>query len=294
VTFGIVAARFIDDHVRQKRKASTADEYERKLDVDIPPSLKATPIADVDREPIAELHLDMHKRPVAANRVLAFISAVLSYAEQEGLRPLNTNEALRVEKYPEKARERFLTIKELREVGGALDKLEQEDPRTQSACDAIRLIALTGARRNEILQLRWDDFDQERELAWLQDSKTGPRPLRLGAAGTALVVSRERRSAWVFPSYRKTGAPLTDVRKTLARVIKKAEVKPFRLHDLRHSFASVAVAAGHSLPVTGAMLGHARASTTERYAHLQRDHVSEAVDDVQGRISAALQGPSRA
>jgi integrase len=288
VTFKMVAQAYIDEHARLKRKASTADEYQRKLDTDIPAKMKRMPIGEIERDMVADLHHSRRTKPVAANRILAFASAVLSHAEKKGLRPQHTNVAMLVEKFPEKSREQYLSETELQALGKGLDELQEKDPRTTTACDAIRLLALTGARRNEVLDLRWEYIDAERQIAWLPDSRTGKRPLLLGPEGMALLESRNKTNVWCFPSYRSPGTPVRDVRKTLARATELAKLKPFRLHDLRHSFASVAVGAGHSLPVVGALLGHVRASTTERYAHLQKNHVTEAHADVQGRIGEAL------
>jgi len=272
-TVADLAERYLAEHAVKKK---SGDEDRRKLEADILP------------------------------RVLALLRKMFGLAEQWDLRPLGSNPVQYVKKYREQARERYLSHEELAAFGAALDALEAEDERARTAVAALRLLALTGARRNEVLALRWEWLDEEHRCFWLPDSKTGARPLRLEEPASDLLRSLPRRSEWVFPS-RRTGGHIVDVRKVLGRAIAKANegdgdagakkgagervsLRPFRVHDLRHTKASVAVGMGFSLPVTGALLGHARASTTERYAHLAADPVRSAEGKVQARIAAAMSG----
>ena len=163
------------------------------------------------------------------------------------------------------------------------------------AVAALRLLILTGARRNEVLRLRWEHLDREHGIARLEDTKTGQRALRLSAP--AWEVLDDLRGdvhpikGWCFPSYRTAGAPVTDVRGTFRAVCSIAGLDKLRLHDLRHSHASVAAGQGLSLPLIGKLLGHKRATTTERYAHFADDPVRDAADRVQGRLADRLAKP---
>ncbi len=284
VTVAELSGRYLAEHAIKKK---SGDEDRRKLEADILPIMGRLKVANVTMGDISTLHARMKARPVAANRVLALVRKMFGLAELWGMRPLGTNPAQHIQKYREQPRERYLSEDELSRFGEALDAIEVEDPRTQSSTAALRLLALTGARKNEVLTVRWEQLDEQHRCFWLPDSKTGARPLRLEQPALDLVLSLRRRSEWVFPSNRIDG-PLRDISKALARAIRRAELTPFRVHDLRHTKASVAVGMGYSLPVTGALLGHARASTTERYAHLAADPVREAEGAVQAKIAAAL------
>jgi integrase len=138
-----------------------------------------------------------------------------------------------------------MTPAELARLGAALRAIERDDPTRRMACEAIRLLALTGARRNEVLDLRWEYIDEARGCAWLPTSKTGKKMLRLGEAGIALLKSLPGDSDWCFPSTRGSG-PLRDLRKVLEAAREKANedipakdrIASFRIHDLRHSCKS--------------------------------------------------------
>ena len=139
---------------------------------------------------------------------------------------------------------------------------------------AIRLLVLTGCRRNEILGLRWEDLDFEAGEMRLADSKTGARvaPLPPPAARVLAGLSRVPGNPWLFPG-KKKGTGQRNINDSWDRVRKRAGLEGVRLHDLRHSFASRALALGESLSMIGELLGHRKVQTTARYAHLARDSV---------------------
>jgi integrase len=151
---------------------------------------------------------------------------------------------------------------------------------------------LTGCRVGEVLSLRWENVSLERRLLLLSDSKTGAKPVFLSTATAKFIGSlpREAGAEYVFPGDR-TGKPIVSLRKTWERVCKVAKIDGLRLHDLRHSYASVGAADGLSLPVIGALLGHSQPATTARYAHLAASPLHEAADAIGARIMAALDGP---
>ena len=209
-------ASFVDRYVREyaaaHKKTSTRIQDERRLTLNILPALGSTKLRDIDRAHVARLHASLIETPVTANRVVDLLSAILGWAERVGERPQHSNPCRHIDRYPEKARERFLTAPELARLGDALDrcaeawtpdsKAEWHDlclrqaeeagesnagthaagrtPTRDSAEDwraiaAVRLLITTGGRVSEILMLRWEWIDAARGTARLPDSKTGAR-----------------------------------------------------------------------------------------------------------------------
>jgi integrase len=163
------------------------------------------------------------------------------------------------------------------------------------AMAAIRLLVLTGARRSEVLGLRWEWVDFARGYLRLPDSKTGAKVIPLSAPALELLASQPRleNNAFVFPGDRR-GQHLVGLPKVWERIRVEAELRGVRLHDLRHSFASVGASAGDSLLLICALLGHRDAKTTQRYSHLQDDPVKAAADRIAKTISAAMRGKTGA
>ena len=281
--------RYVEEHL-PKKKPKSVREDRRILETYILPELGRRKVAEVTHADISRLHARMKKTPIMANRVLALLHTLFELADRWEMRPDGQNPCRHVKRYREQKRERFLSDEEIQKLGKALAEVERGDRRRRSAVAAIRLLALTGARKNEILRLRWEHVDVKRRVAQLPDSKTGKRTLRLEDAALEVLGGLPRSSPWVFPSPRKPDAPMEDVRKTLGSVLEKAGLEGVRVHDLRHTKASVGADLGLSLPMIGELLGHARAATTERYAHLAEGAARSAEQRVQGRIGAALRG----
>ena len=177
-------------------------------------------------------------------------------------------------------------------LGAALSGLEKTVVVHSLAISAIRLLIFTGCRRGEILGLRWREVDFDSGRLHFSDSKTGPRTVVLNAPALEVLSNLSRNSSeFVFPSG-NTGAHIVDLRRPWEKVRSKAGLLDLRLHDLRHTFASVAVNSGESLYLTGHLLGHATARTTERYAHLADDPLKSASERIGGRIDAMMKGKS--
>jgi integrase len=159
------------------------------------------------------------------------------------------------------------------------------------AIAAIRLLILTGCREGEILSLRWDAVDFERGYLRLADTKTGRsvRPLAQSAAALLATLPRISSNPFVLPGL-KPGDHLKEIKRVWYAVRYAAGLDEVRLHDLRHSFASVPASSGESLLIVRALLGHKRASTTERYAHLADDPVRRAADRAASSIAGWLAG----
>ena len=156
---------------------------------------------------------------------------------------------------------------------------------------AIRLLILTGARLSEIRTLRWTEVDVGRRMLRLGDSKTGEKTIHLSDAALEVLsrIPRLPDNPYVICG-EKPGAHLVNLQKPWRRIRRLAGLDDVRIHDLRHSFASVAAAQGLSLPVIGALLGHSQPATTARYAHLAQDPLASANAEISARIAATLKG----
>ena len=226
------------------------------------------------------------ERPGAANRALEILRAMMFRAEEWGLRDRDTNPCLGIRRNPRRRIARFLDTDELARLGQALDAREDQWP---DAVNAIRLLALTGCRRGEVINLRWRDIGKD--AINLSDSKTGPRAVPLGEAAQAHIEALpgvRDPDAFVFPRYARKRAPKALIDRWRA-VCADAKLGRLRLHDLRHTAASQAVMSGEHLPLVGKLLGHRRHRTTAGYAHLSDRHLVETAEKVGGIIARAMQ-----
>ncbi len=313
-TFEAVADDFLKLHVATKRKGRTGDEYARLLKVHILPAFGSKRIVEVQRADVARLHGKLVETPYEANRALAVVSAIWGWAARRGEVALTGNPAKAIERYPEQGRERYLTSAELARLGAALNEgetiglpyaVDDSKPNAKHApkadkrrvklhpfaVAAIRLLTLTGARLREILDAQWQYVDLERGVIFLPDSKTGRKPLYLSAAAQSVLASLPRVSGNPhIVAGEREGAPRADLKKPWAAVCKAAGLEGVRLHDLRHSFASIGAGASMGLPVIGKLLGHSQAATTHRYAHLDADPLRRAVETIGRTIDAAMRG----
>jgi integrase len=226
--------------------------------------------------------------PAAATRATVVLSAMLQWASGRGLRADNPGKGIHLNRANK--RERFLSGAELARLGEALATAEQQGLNRNSLA-IIRLLVLTGARRNEIAALKWEHVDFERGALRLPDSKTGAKIVPLGAPAIAVLarLSRREGSPWVFPAATGEGHHV-GIPRVWRRLKVIAELTNLRLHDLRHGFASVAVADGSSLYLLGKVLGHKQATTTARYAHLQLDPVRAVANRTSRQLESALKG----
>lgn len=278
---------FLQEHVAAKRKSNTHRLYRGLADQTLIPTLGKLKITAVAPHHVARLHATMKDTPYMANRALAVLSKFFNWCEARGLRERGNNPAIGHEKYPEYKRTRFMQDEELSSLGTALSELEAENGIDLFAAAAIRLLVFTGARLQEVLTLRWEYIDMDAGIARLPDSKTGAKPLHLPVPAITLLKSLPRVNDWCLPSRRKDG-PLTTLRKPFLTVCERAGLTGWRIHDLRHAFASAAVNRGHSLPMIGAMLGHAQPATTARYAHVAQNPVHAVVEDTAAFLETAL------
>jgi integrase len=223
-----------------------------------------------------------------ATRTVGLLGGIMSFAVARQLR--SDNPVRGVKRYPDQKGETFLSAADLAKVGAALTSLEAEGA-SPSAIAIIRLLAFTGARKSEIASLKWSELDLERGYLRLGDSKTGAKTIPIGAPAREVLASRSvvDGSPYVFPAGSGKGH-FQGVERVWAKVKLTAGFSNLRLHDLRHSFASMGLARGDALPVIGAILGHADVKTTSRYAHLTDDPVRQTADGIAQSIAAALSG----
>lgn len=288
-TVSDICDRFLKEHAAHHCKPSTTQEYERIANLIIKPSIGTFRINDVKRPDIAKLHHDMGNTPYQANRTLSVLSKVFNLAEVWGLRPDGSNPCRHIKKYREEKRQRFLSNEELARLGRAFEEELKENSESKAAVAAFKLLILTGCRRGEIQTLKWSYVNGN--TITLPDSKTGPKTIYLGEEAKKILEGIERIDG---NEYVITGLVekqhLTDLEHPWQRVRTRAGLNDVRIHDLRHTFASGALAIGEALPMIGKLLGHTQVQTTARYAHLADNPIRDSANRISGEIARALFG----
>ena len=284
-----VAARYMEEYVAVRCKPATAKIRRNAIRNHIVPRLGKLPLAAVGRDHVIDLHHRMSDIPIQANIVIITLSHIFMKAENWAIVPEGTNPCGSVILYRETRRERFLTDSEFARIGRVLDEAPKIGGASWGAVAVVRLLMLTGCRRGEILSLRWDDVDLDAHELRLRDAKTGARIVPLSPSAVRVLVSLPRTAdqEWVIPG-RRAGTHMQKVGNAWRLLRLRADLPDVRLHDLRHSFASRALALGESLPMIGKLLGHRRIETTVRYAHLARASVHEAAERVANSIAANI------
>lgn len=315
-------ADLLAEYLRQRSaislKPRTAEEYRLLIQTHLVPALGKMRATELTRARINKFVLDTKDAPYSANRSVAVLSAAINWGKLHDLVPGDMpNPCAGVDKYKETKKERFLSSEELSRLGDALRLAEseglpwdadseglrakhlppEEQRRTRLdpfAVAAIRLLIFTGARLREILHARWTEYDAERGVLLLADSKTGAKSVYLSAAAQAVLsgLPHVEGNPHIIPGA-KEGAPRADLKKPWAAICRAAGLGDLRLHDLRHSFASVGAGRGLGLVAVGKLLGHNQAATTARYSHLDADPLKRAVETIGADIDAAMNGGAR-
>ena len=251
---------------------------------------------------------------MTANRVIEFVGSVYRFAATCGLVKRGHNPGADIKAFREQRRERFLTSEEFARLGDAIREAETtgipwvvDDAKPtakhipkervtkidQFSAAALRLLVFTGARLQEILRLKWEIVDFERGLLLLPDSKTGRKTIVLNAPALAILAGLPQVGTFVM-----IGAdpekPRHDLNRPWKWVSKRAGLEGVRIHDLRHSFASIGIGGGLGLPIIGKLLGQSSPATTARYAHLDNDPIRRAANSIGAQISAAMDGAAGA
>ncbi len=294
--------RYLSDHAHVHKKAGSIANDEMLIRNLLEPELGSRKIAEISRNEISAFHKKHGKTPYQANRALALLSKAFSLAEVWEWRPDGSNPTRHVKKFPEEKRQRYLSAAEIARLGDVLRRAETDGhllaPKPQNDSNrnrhvpispyvvaAIRLLLFTGARRGEILGLRWEWVNIEDGQVRLPDSKTGSKTIYLNEAAIQVLraLRRHRDNPFVIVGA-KPGRSLVNLKDPWEVIRTAAALENVRIHDLRHSFASIAVSGGLSLPIIGALLGHSQPGTTARYAHLADDPLRAAVAQISAKI----------
>jgi integrase len=251
---------------------------ETVLRIHILPRLGRLALDQISPQQVAELLHHMRERDYASgttNRVLVLLRYMFNLAKKWGIAGVSNNPAAELKTAPDVCRERFLTAEESHRLLKAIETDEN-----QIAAQSIKLLLLTGARRNEITQAKWEYVDWQKKSLLVPCSKSGrPRLIQLNSAALELLrsIRRQPEDIFIFPST-VTGRPPKSLHFPWTRIRKRAGLTGFRLHDLRHSFASFLVNKGVSIYVVQGLLGHANVRATQRYAHLANETLSDAAE----------------
>ncbi|WP_323810231.1 tyrosine-type recombinase/integrase [Sphingobium baderi] len=281
VTVADLLASYLTFGAKGRWKPSTGRQMESVARLYIVPALGALEARALSSQEVARWYRDATSQTTASRMALSTLSGLMLYAEDHGLRATGTNPCRGLRKKQSGHRGRHFRQPTLRRLWAALDRLQPDMP---DACDAIRLLLLTGGRRSEILGMMWDRITGPRAV--LEDSKTGPRTIWLNAPARA-ILDRRRAAAtapFVFPAPHGDG-PVKIIDRQWRRICKEAEIDGLRVHDLRHHFASVGVSNGVDLRVIGQLLGHHDIDSTLVYAHLATGPLAKSA----GRVSALIE-----
>lgn len=279
--------RFLDEYVDQHCKPTTARDYRSIIRRFIRPKLGPIAIAEVTRADVVAFHNGLRATPYQANRAASMLSKLFNLAEDWGLRPAGSNPARRIKKFREEEKKRYLSDEEQMHLGETLAEALEDGSESIYAVSAILLLIYTGCRLSEILTLRWD-YVTAHHLE-LPDSKTGRRriPLPREAFDILSELPREEGNPYVIVG-EVAGERLINLQKPWNRIRKKAGIPDVRMHDLRHTYASVAMKDGIDPFTLKEILGHKNLTTTLRYAHLADDAVQKAAGSVAARLTRAV------
>ena len=286
---------YLESYARLHKKPRSVAEDLRNLELHILPALGAKRLADITAADIAQFHSGRGTCPSNANRCLALLSHIFSIGAKWGAIPAGINPCRGIKRFRERIRERFLSAEEVVSLGRAFAEVDVsagESKEDWRAVNILRLLVYTGARLSEILTLQWSWIHWDEGYARLPDSKTGTKtvPLPQPALDVLRKISDEhgRSGKFVFPGTR-SDTHFTGIQKPWQRIRLRAGLPDVRIHDLRHCFASTAVAHGESLYLVGAVLGHRTTSTTQRYAHLAMQPILDSANRTSSRLAALMQ-----
>ncbi|WP_324262715.1 tyrosine-type recombinase/integrase [Altererythrobacter sp. H2] len=279
-TLADVWQRYERDHLGL-RKASTQRNYRAIWDDRLGPAFGKHAVREIGRGAIDAFHKKLSATPYQANRTLALLSKLMNLAGAWEWRE-GTNPCRHISKFQERPRQRFLSVDEISSVQEATAKLLIQGKITVHAASILELLLLTGARSGELTGAQWDWVDWDRQIISLPDSKTGAKTIYLSKAAMGVLREQHARShfqPYIFPG-RLAGKHIHNLRKPWALICKEAGLDGVRVHDLRHTSASLALGSGVSLAIVGRLLGHTQAQTTLRYAHLDADPALQAADAI--------------
>jgi integrase len=292
--------RFLVEYVVPRRADVTAKEYRRLIEKHLRPALGRKKVAEVTDEDMERLHTRMKARPVQANRMLAVASKAFSLAEKWGMRIAHTNPCSKVERFPERNRERVFSTAEIEALGRALAAAEAGElpaggargkaPANPFAVMALRLARFLGLRIGEVRKMRWANVDLANGTARIA-GKTGARTVFIPAPVAALLARAPRLGDCVIPG-RKPDQPLDykAIHKVWTRVAALANLENARIHDLRHTVATMAAGTGAGAHLVRDLLGHKTMEMANRYVSRMQEPVRELQGRVADTLAAAIEG----
>ena len=234
-------------------------------------------LLSIKPEEVEKLHQKTNKElsPYTANRLLSLIKHIYSIAIKHGYVRKDANPADLIRKFPEQSRDRFLQSDEIKRF---FEALENEDK--QVFKNYVLLSLFTGQRRNSVLSMRWENVDLKNGLIYIPDTKNGdPMQIPMTTQTKELLESMkaDAESDWVIPSNKSASGHLEDPKRPWQDLLRRANIKNLRLHDLRRTQGSYQAITGASTNIIGKSLGHKSQSATAVYARLSADPVREAM-----------------
>lgn len=286
--------KYLSEYAAKRKKPSSLYNDTRMIEVKLRPVFGRMRVKDLTRQQIRAYHAGLEDKPYEANRRLALLSKLFSFAADDlewierGDHPVKG-----IQRFKEVGRRRYLSDDEIARLGATLQKAEEgklKRPISPYAVAMLRLVLFTGARHSEILQLKWDAVNLVRGCLELGDSKTGRKEVYLPPAALTVLnaLPRVAGNPHVIVGA-KPGTHLVNIKSSWGVIREDAGIEDVRIHDLRHSFASLGVRSGMSLPLVGKLLGHKSVQTTARYAHLADDPLQVAVGSIGADIEAAFE-----
>jgi integrase len=290
-----LADYYLSNYAEVHKRPRSVVEDKAMLETIILPRLGQVRVSSITHRDVSELHATLKGTPYRANRVLALLHKMFSFAAvgDDNEWGVTRNPAAGISRFHEEKRERWLSEEEFERLAVAMQEYPERcateadvsekrrefwRKEARRAMNAIRLTVVTGCRKGEALTAKWTDFDFVRGV-WTKPSHHTKQKrvehVPLNEQALALLESLPRDGEYLFPG-RRRGAHLTDLKGPWAKVSQFASLSGVRIHDLRHSFASHLVSSGVSLPIVGKLLGHTQPQTTARYAHLADNPLREA------------------
>lgn len=269
-----LAKQYLERHAEIKKRPRSVKADKFMLNNYILKEFSGRKVDQISFEDIQKLHSSLNKTRVLSNRILALLHKMFSLAVQWKWR--SDNPVTGIEKYQENKRTRWLQKDELIRLSNVLESYPN-----QTVSNIVRLLLLTGARKHEVLEAMWDQFDLDngvwtKKAHHTKQKKMEHTPLSPAALDILRIIARDKKdSPFLFPG-KIEGAPLQDIKKSWATICKQANLEDCHVHDLRHTYASHLASSGFSSSIIGKLLGHTQASTTQKYMHLADEPLREA------------------
>lgn len=285
--FEDLCERFDQEHIAIRLKPSTQKQWRRYIEKDILPYFKRMKVREIRQQDISNFHSKFHSTPTKANHLLEILKVMFKKAEVWDMRPLNSNPCTHIEKFPSNSIERPLTEEEFVRLSDYLHEAERIEEERPSVINAIRLLIMTGCRKNEIAQLKWEYIDWEKSCIDFPDTKTGRKTLKVSKQVIEYLkeISEDpktpfKSNPYVIYSPLKPGTYYQDLQGAWERIRKRVGIEDVRIHDLRHTYGTFALNEFDNLKLVQKLMKHASLQSTQRYAHVLESRMDKAVDQM--------------